>query len=71
MVMRTHDIDVATALAGQDAAREGWDPLPEPHLGWGREVPWDPTGACDSGWLWCGANERGAIPVVSFTWRDR
>lgn len=49
IVWRTHDIDVAVALAGEEWRRDSGDPFPTViERGWFRSVPWDVGGiGCD------------------------
>ena len=70
IVWRTHDIDVATALAGQAWARyvDSREPLPgNGETGWWKSVPWDAHGSgCDGTVIGVSHSERGAVPAVMF-----
>lgn len=70
LVIRTHDVDVATALV--DAYWRGmFDvPLPAPLHRWVRLVPWDDEGGHDMSWLDANPRDRGAIPAVEFRAED-
>lgn len=71
VVDRTHDVDVAVALATREWRAYGFDgPLPAPQLCWLRLVPWDHTGEFDSSWENARPSDRGAIPCVVFDERQ-
>lgn len=68
IVWRTHDVDVATALAGAMWRCYTDGPLPgSGEVGWWKSVPWDASGG---GYDWtvvsCSPAERGAVPAVMF-----
>jgi hypothetical protein len=67
IVWRTHDVDVAVALAHQMCEGYGVDVLPSPQVGWFRVVPWDVTGGSyDFSVEDAAPTERGATPGVWF-----
>jgi hypothetical protein len=70
IVWRTHDIDVATALAGEAWRREtGGEPLPgDVFVSWFRYFPWDPGGCYDWAVIEVSHDEHGATPGVMFRW---
>lgn len=66
LVKRTHDVDVAVALAAQPwAGLWSPDPLPVPKLIWFHEVPWGNDG-CDRMIERVGPADRRATPGVLF-----
>jgi hypothetical protein len=70
IVWRTHDMDVATALAGQEWTRQvdGRDPLPgRVTVGWFRQFPFDPTGSYDWSVSTSSSTDRRAAPGVMFS----
>jgi hypothetical protein len=70
IVWRTHDVDLATALAGRAWTHyvDGRDPLPGPGLtGWFRLVPWGRYGRSgERSVQQCRDGEPGATPAVMF-----
>lgn len=68
IVLRTHDVDVAVALAYVEWRRwiASGDPLPSPVRGWTRLVPWDAGGGGDWSWDSCTGREKGSMPCVWF-----
>jgi hypothetical protein len=68
VVWRTHDIDVATALAGETWRREiGDGPLPgHVTIGWFKSVPWDSGGCYDWAVTETSHDNRRAAPGVMF-----
>lgn len=69
IVWRTHDVDVATAIAGRAWMREGngCEPLPgHVEVGWFRSVPWDAGSGYDWSVVSAVPSERGAVPAVVF-----
>ena len=66
IVWRTHDVDVAVALAGDQARREGADLPARVARGWFRSVPWDAGGGYDYSVVNAAPGERGATPGVWF-----
>lgn len=65
LVQRTHDVDVATALAWRWWGYRGQaGPLPTPEPCWRRYVPWGHDGGT---YEWAtNPDERGAVPCVWF-----
>jgi hypothetical protein len=68
IVWRTHDVDVATALAGEAWRGEVGDgPLPAGvTMGWFKAIPWDPSGCYDRAVVEVQHDTRGATPGVMF-----
>jgi hypothetical protein len=67
VVWRTHDVDVAVALAHQACVRLGCDLLGVPTCEWAESVPWDVSGGgYDYTVRGCAPTVRGATPVVWF-----
>lgn len=68
VVLRTHDLDVATYLAADWWAGLSGGCLPPAHAGWTKLVPWGPWGQSgDMTWLRLGPTDRGSIPCVWFS----
>jgi hypothetical protein len=72
IVERTHDVDVATALAFQAMRFYGVEcNMPPPRVGWTKLVPWDEYGTgADYTWVDVPASAKGAVPSVSFFGTD-
>jgi hypothetical protein len=68
IVWRTHDRDLAMALAGDAWRREtGGESLPgDMTVGWFKSVPWDSCGYYDYSVIEVRHNRHGAAPGVEF-----
>lgn len=68
VVLRTHDIDIATALAYWRWRHlyDTRDPLPAAMAGWTKLVPWDWSGYGDSSFIGQAGFEKGSVPCVWF-----
>ena len=68
IVWRTHDVDVAVPLAGQEWRQQvGCDPIPgHVTVGWFKSFPWDPMGGYDGSVQEVLVTEKGAVPAVMF-----
>lgn len=67
LVTRTHDVDLAAALAAYELSFYTDVPLPHAKVGWFRRVPWDVLNiGVDYTWIDAKPGDRSATPGVIF-----